>query len=150
MQFGKPTLLSRTPQPSDADTLDAYIAGELVTRYDGPRRRTVMQDVVLFGVHVPAGYETDGASVPRHFYWLIPRFEDALPAAIAHDLHYDPPDGVRRLTRAEADRIFLDNLKRSGVLPHRRWIAWTAVRAFGRWPWSAGTRKGHRYNPGVT
>jgi len=35
---------------------------------------------------VPAGYKTNGANIPRIFWWLIPPFKPKyLPAVIAHD-----------------------------------------------------------------
>lgn len=115
--------------------------------HTGPTEATVLMDIVLFGVLIPAGYQTDGASVPRAFYNIIARFTDALPAALVHDIRYDPwpdPDGKKRrtMTRKQADREFLDNLKACGVNLARRQAAYRAVRLFGSRPWNLGSRRG--------
>jgi len=119
----------------------------IALEHTGPTAAVVMRSVTLFGVEVPVGYSTDGASVPRAFYNVIARFTDALPAALVHDLRYDPPadrDGVKRrvMTRKQADREFRANLKQSGVNWSRRQAAYLAVRAAGWRPWNAGTRRG--------
>ena len=39
---------------------------------------------------VPAGYQTNGANIPRLFWWLIPPFKPKyLPAIIVHDFLCD-------------------------------------------------------------
>jgi len=115
--------------------------------HTGPTSATVLMDITIFGVLIPAGYKTDGASVPRAFYNIIARFTDALPAALVHDIRYDPapgPDGKKRrvMTRKEADREFLANLKKCGVNFARRQAAYRAVRLFGDRPWTLGSRRG--------
>lgn len=115
--------------------------------HTAPTEATVLRTVVLFGVEIPEGFKTDGASVPRAFYNIIARFTDALPAALVHDIRYDPMPNeygvkVRKLTRAEADREFYDNLRASGVSLARAQAAYRAVRAFGWVPWNRGTKNG--------
>lgn len=104
----------------------------------GATMRRVQEDVTIFGVKIPAGYLTDGASVPRRLQGIIPRFGKALPAALVHDIRYDPPDRVRRLSRKEADREFFANLKRCGLNFAQRHAAYRAVRLFGGIPWRRG------------
>ena len=106
--------------------------------HTAPTEATVLDTIELFGVEIPAGYCTDGASAPRLFYNIIARFTDALPAALVHDARYDPPadrDGSKQrwLTRAQADREFYDNLRASGVSRRRAWAAYLAVRTAGGW-----------------
>lgn len=113
----------------------------------GPTDAILLADITIYGVTIPAGYRTDGASVPRAFYNIIARFTDALPAALVHDLRYDPPadeHGVKRrtMTRAQADSEFYRNLRASGVSRRRAWLAYSAVRAAGWRPWNAGTKRG--------
>lgn len=114
--------------------------------HTGPTTATVTRAVELFGVLIPEGYTTDGASVPRAFYNIIARFTDALPAALVHDLRYDPAEvgGVkqRTLTRRQADKEFYRNLRASGVSFARSQAAYRAVRAFGWAPWRRGTKNG--------
>ena len=91
-------------------------------------------------VDVPAGFITDFASVPRWpvAYWLTGN--TAHRAAVIHDWLYDhgapslegPP---WLITRKQADLIFLNAMKDSGVPGWRRWTMYTAVRAAGGRPW---------------
>lgn len=78
-----------------------------------------------YRVHVPRGYLTDGASVPRVFWSLIPPWGPYGPAAIVHDFLCDsllvlkddwtelePGEaGSMRITRKIADNIFLQAMK---------------------------------------
>lgn len=131
----------------DLDSIPEGWGGGLPLLHIGPTVAIVLWDIAPFGVYVPAGYITDGASVPRAFYNILARFTDALGAALAHDAQYDPPAdaaGVkrRRLTRKQADKEFYRNLRSSGVNIARAQAAYRAVRLFGWKPWNAGTRKG--------
>lgn len=142
--------MSRSPNHDPDKTVDwspSRWPASIALEHTGPTSATVSRSVTLFGVFVPVGYDTDGASVPRAFYNIIARFTDALPAALVHDVRYDPPpdrNGVKRrwTTRKQADREFRDNLKKCGVNFARRWAAYSAVRAAGWRPWNAGTRNG--------
>ena len=77
---------------------------------------------------VPAGTETDFASVPRVFVWLLPRYGKYTQAAILHDYLWRVavPDG--QLTLPEADGIFRRAMRELGVPFLRRWMMWSAVR----------------------
>ena len=64
-------------------------------------------------VDVPAGYLTDGASVPKIFWGFIPPWGSYGQAAVVHDLLCEyleiTVDGVKQsITRAEADQILLE------------------------------------------
>ncbi len=74
--------------------------------------------------HVPAGFETDGASVPRLFWWFMDPATEAFEAAVLHDFE------LRRRNPA-AHRIFLRTLLEYRVPLWRALIAFTAV-----WLWS--------------
>jgi len=74
---------------------------------------------------VPAGFETDGATVPRIWWPLFPRVGKYLKAAINMYVH-------AIASRPQADRLFLLNMKRDGVRVPRRYIMFIAVRLFGR------------------
>jgi len=115
--------------------------------HTGPRSGYLSRTIELLGIEIPAGYETDGASVPRLFYNILGRFTIALPAALVHDCRYDPPPndrGVkyRWLTRKQADQEFYENLRKCGVNIARAQAAYRAVRLFGWKPWNAGTKRG--------
>ena len=78
-------------------------------------------------IEVPAGIQTDFASVPRAFAWYAPPDgEDYRVAAVVHDYLYRY--GV--VPRWLADAIF-----RQLIAPRRkvrRWLMWAAVRVGGR------------------
>jgi hypothetical protein len=100
-------------------------------------------------LQIPAGFEFDLASVPRIVWPLISSFELSLVAPLIHDYFYeftgspvyhekvpalDFRSHYHRVTRYEADQIFLQMMLREGV---KRWKArssYAAVRAFAtRW-----------------
>jgi hypothetical protein len=76
---------------------------------------------------VPAGFETDFASVPRVplAYWLFAGVGQA--AAVVHDALYS--NGT--VPRLMADEVFLEAMEACGVSAWRRWPMYWAVRAFG-------------------
>jgi hypothetical protein len=76
---------------------------------------------------VPAGFQTDFASVPRVFVWLLPRYGKYTKAAILHDWLCAR---VRAGTfdRADADGLFRRSMRELGVPFVRRWLMWAAVR----------------------
>jgi hypothetical protein len=65
---------------------------------------------------IPAGYQTDFASVPRWLWSFIPPVGRYNLASLVHDYLYDNQIG----TRKEADKIFLDLMLQYGV---HRWGA---------------------------
>lgn len=89
-------------------------------------------------VVIPAGFESDGASVPRFFWRSVfpPGDQDALRGAVAHDYVYrnHPP----KWSRCEADRMFYDTLTADGVGCIRAFLAWLGVRLFGADAWREG------------
>ena len=96
------------------------------------RKFRILEDVEVFGVVIPAGYETNGASVPRPFWGILSPFTEGFRAALVHDFRYT---NDIRLTRKETDKEFYDNLGKCGVNNIRRSLVWLAVTLFGgpRW-----------------
>lgn len=85
---------------------------------------------------VPAGFETDGASIPWWLWWLCgnPFKFPRVIAAVAHDYIYSGK--APGWTRAEADDFYRDlqiGLKVSRFFAS---IEWAAVRKFGRSHWA--------------
>ena len=81
---------------------------------------------------IPAGFECDGASIPRAFWRLIGPPMDChyIEEAIRHDwLYLHQP-----VSRAAADRAFFVWLNKKG-LRIRRYLIYTAVRLFGWIAW---------------
>jgi hypothetical protein len=101
-------------------------------------RRIAYRDRVYGELLVPDDlitFETDLASVPAVFAWLVPKTGAHLPAALLHDgLVYSPgqppsyisTDG-HDIDRAEANRVFRDAMADTGTGIVRRWLMWSAV-----------------------
>jgi hypothetical protein len=101
---------------------------------------------------VPEGFTTNGASVPRWFWW-VPGFcplARSLIGASIHDYLYDKaclgivyvfdiedatiPGAlkVRPLTRAESDQVLRLAMQADGENWMVRWLYWLCVRLFAR------------------
>jgi hypothetical protein len=94
--------------------------------------RWVLDEPVLYRgerhwFEVPAGFETDFASVPRVLTWLLPRYGVYTRAAILHDYLWLLAD-YGLISRVDADGILRRALRELGVSVVRRWLMWTAVR----------------------
>jgi len=77
-------------------------------------------------------WQTDLASIPRYFTWLVPGLGNHLPAVLLHDgLVVDrgaPREHIGpEISREEADRILRDAMLELGTPLIRRWLIWTAV-----------------------
>lgn len=81
-------------------------------------------------IEVPAGFITDGASIPRLFWSMLSPFGDYFAAAIIHDYLYSSHND--RYSRQHADLIFKEAMFNIGVPWHTRETIFRAVRAFGR------------------
>lgn len=89
-------------------------------------------DVAAHVITVPAGFQTDLASVPR-----IPLVYDlcgdtASLAAIVHDYLYT----THLVDRATADAVLREASQVTGVPPWRRWLMWLGVRIGGGRHWT--------------
>lgn len=86
-------------------------------------------------VSVPAGYLTDGASVPRALWSLIPPWGAYGQAAVVHDLVCEylsiTVDGApKAVTRAECDSILLEAMTVLDVPDLQRTAIYDAVVAY--------------------
>lgn len=94
-------------------------------------------------VLVQSGWETDLASVPGFFGFVVQKDGDFAQAAVTHDWCYknrgnvvyeEKAEGLVRcqpLSREEQDRVFLNGMKLLGTSLPIRVIMWRAVRRFG-------------------
>lgn len=82
-------------------------------------------------IAIPAGFETDWASVPQALQNVFPRWDVYGPAAVVHDWLY----WNQQTTRAEADGIFMEAMEVLAVVSWKRWALYGAVRAFGQYAW---------------
>ena len=90
---------------------------------------------------VPTGFNCDGASIPRPLWWLCgsPLVGKYRLAAIVHDAAYAGDLQVKiddnftraKLTRKQADKLFLACMLFAGCNPLRARIKYLAVRLFG-------------------
>lgn len=83
-------------------------------------------------VTIPRGYLTDGASVPRLFWNMIPPWGAYGQAAVVHDLLCEYLTVVRdgkpvRITRAECDKVLNQAMQNLGVPTLQRWMIYGAV-----------------------
>jgi hypothetical protein len=86
-------------------------------------------------ITVPAGFVTDGASIPQLLWAIMPTWGRYSRAAVVHDFlyaalragapHQFAPD------RKTADGIFHEAMVVCGVNTTIRWLIWVSVRLFG-------------------
>lgn len=89
-----------------------------------------------YSVTVPKGFLTDGASIPRIFWFLFPPFGRYMDAAIVHDYLCEHCIIERmgetvKITRAEADDIFLTIMSYHKVWLPSKIILYSCVRLWG-------------------
>lgn len=87
-------------------------------------------------ITVPVGFETDFASVPRAFWSVFPPYGHFTKAAVVHDFLYGTTD--HKLTREEADRVFLEIMTGGRTALWRAYLMYRAVRWFGGPRWAKG------------
>jgi len=80
---------------------------------------------------VPAGFITDGASIPRPFRSILSQYGAYLFSAVVHDYLYS----VKIMSRKESDLAMLELMERQGIEYPERIAIYTAVRIGGwiRW-----------------
>jgi hypothetical protein len=83
-------------------------------------------------IEVPQGFVTDGASVPRVFWSLLPPWGRYSRAAVLHDrlcalIDRGTPHEAAP-TRREADALFFEAMAASRVNVVTRWVLWIGVR----------------------
>jgi len=76
---------------------------------------------------VPTGSETDFASIPKIFQWLLPTSGRYTKPAVLHDYLCRNPEKAKCLVE-DADGLFRRSMAELKVPFLRRWIMWTAVR----------------------
>lgn len=101
-----------------------------------------IDDAATMWVYVPAGFLTDGASVPRPFWWLIPPLGRYAQAAVVHDILCERgvayKDGVAyHVDRKEANDIFYHAMKVLGVPKIQRKLMYWAVAAYNLIGWTS-------------
>ena len=88
-------------------------------------------------VIIPKGFLTDGASVPRLFWSLLPPWGSYGQAVVLHDylvesLSYDDNGSKITIERKHADRIFNNAMQELGVNDLTRKAMYNAVRGYSK------------------
>ena len=92
--------------------------------------RILDADVKHLEYTIPTGFQWDGASVPRLFWFFMPKWGEHSIAFLMHDFLYSaecPYD----VSRAVADKIMYNDLCDAGVNRQRAWLVYKTVRLFG-------------------
>ena len=103
--------------------VDVWRVGEPVSFYS---------ELLGAWIDVPAGFETDFASIPRFLHRLLPKNGEYDAPAIVHDWLY--ANGLYH--KDTADKIFLEALTSIGVAPWKRQAMYRAVVMFGFKAWN--------------
>ena len=77
------------------------------------------------GFEIPAGFVTDGASIPAPLWPVLPPFGRYLRAAVLHDYMLS-----LGMLREDADKHFYDQMRLDGVGEWRSLLIFKAVRAY--------------------
>lgn len=116
-----------------------FVDAPLDVRKVGARLWRLLAPVVYRGrwdtYTVPAGYDSDFASVPRLLWILFPQSGRWDPAAVVHDWLITDHLTARHITSPRVDAEFREALKACGVRFVSRWLMWAGVR------WAAVTTR---------
>lgn len=110
-------------------------------------------------IKIPAEYKTDLASIPRIFWSVIPPYGLSERAPLNHDWFYghagletdffdDNGNKVfsRKVSKKEADAIFLKLMEEEHIKKWKRIVAYYAVHWFGIWAWEKHLRRNNEKN----
>lgn len=113
-----------------------FISGNLKVEEDAETGlKKLLEDVIYESNNkvylVPAGYETDYASIPRCVSWIYPKDGPYRKAAVVHD--YLITNGLVnkefQIESNRVDEIFREAMNSIGGIPKlRQWIMWAGVR----------------------
>lgn len=120
------------PNPDPGGFLD-----ELHLLYIGGKRPYQLADTYRYNsllldqvITVPAGYDTDFASVPRLFWRILPPHGPYVPAAVVHDWLCDLR-GSTGIDSAATHAVFREAMEVLRVPAWKRHTMYQAVRWFG-------------------
>lgn len=87
----------------------------------------LLNDMEFFGYTVPAGFVTDGATVPRIAWAMLPPVHEYFPSAVLHDWMIETG-----YPRKLSDRVFRDSMISLGVNKYRARLMYAAVRSYAK------------------
>jgi len=106
----------------------------------------LVEDFEWHGVRVPAGFVTDGCSVPTIGRFAIPKWGAGAKAGVIHDKLYVSHEK----TKEESDDLFRALLLELGVEENEAWIMHTAVKLGGQGAWKRRSAFGLDKHPELT
>jgi len=86
-------------------------------------------------LRVKRRFETDLASIPQPFHWLISKLGRYNKPSVLHDAAYQGVIIGYVFNRADADLVFLDSMVDFGVVRWKRTLMYWGVRIFGFLGW---------------
>lgn len=108
----------------------------------------LVQPYGIYGVEIPAGFEWDGASLPR-FVWTVFGYTPFMPCLMLPSLVHDYLYSQKRGTRRAADELFLRLMKENGVDDDDAESMFIAVRNHGHTRWMDDEDKAALTSPPV-
>ncbi len=121
-----------------------FVEKDVVTRSSDGRNEVLVEplhyeteDSPKMLITVPAGADTDGASVPRIFWRVIPPTGNYWMAAVLHDYMYR----TNMFVKSKCDSLFLEAMKSLGVGRVKRETIYLAVKYFGFMAYNQARRK---------
>ena len=106
----------------------------------------LVEDFEWHGVRVPAGFVTDGCSVPPIGRVTIPKWGAGAKAGVIHDKLYVSHEK----TKDESDDLFRALLLELGVEEAEAWMMHTAVKYGGQGAWERRSAFGLDKRPELT
>lgn len=88
----------------------------------------LLEDVIYDDFIIPAGYASDGASVPRALSWLYPKYGEYLKAAVVHDWLITDLLPTGNITSTQVDQVFKQAMAELNIPKARQWLMWAGVR----------------------
>lgn len=110
-----------------------YTSDEVFNREDIKRlEKDFVFEYDKWKITILAGFEFDGASIPRLAWRVIGHpWGEYLPAALPHDIFY----ATEHFPREYTDQMFLDIMRAIDVAGWRRGLMWATVRTAGGFTW---------------
>jgi hypothetical protein len=120
--------------PIDVIAAQESFQTPLVVQYEDGHNWVVYEEFVYVSpritIHIPKGFETDFASIPRFLWrWMPPTDRRIGKPSIVHDFIYRSPNIL--FTRQEADNELREAMKCVGASAIDRGIVYWGVRAGG-------------------
>lgn len=131
------TLPPRTERVVQSDELPPAVVLWIGPGYLFELMETYLLEVEQGLLRIPAGFTFDAGSVPRPAWLFISPLDLGVVSVLVHDWLYRTGGQLGLLTRAEADRLFREQMKAEGVSWWRRRAAHLAVRLAGGSSWQS-------------